>query len=237
MSFAVGQTTKQWADRAGLSCFYQAEIGSTNDLAKLEASTEKDSIRLYVTDSQSAGRGRGANIWTSPEAGDSLLMSFSFLTSKTPQPVLSPALGLALARAMSASFPGLPWSLKAPNDLFLGPRKVAGLLIESLSLGNKTRLIVGLGLNVFSHPEIETATDLGEKVSEITENDWAQTLDRILLEFTMALSSTGSVLSDLQCQSLQYFLNQNPNRKEDFTEILEDGGLKTSTGLIAWSEL
>lgn len=237
MSFVVGRTSKEWADRAGLSCFYQAELGSTNDLAKLEAAGEKESIRIYLTDNQNAGRGRGSNLWISPEAGQSLLVSFSFLTSRPPQPVLSAAIGLALVRALSASYPGHAWSLKAPNDLFLGSQKVAGLLLETISLGSQTRLILGLGLNVFSQPDLETATFLKKVVGEVSASDWAQCLDRILMEFTMALSSTGSELTDLQCQSLLHFLNQNPNRKEDYLEVLKDGGLRTASESIHWSHL
>ena len=135
MNFSIYETTAEWAVTAGLVCISIPEITSTNDLAKDQAFEETEALSLYVTDHQTKGRGRGVKTWTDDEEGTALLSSWSFLLLKAPQPVLAPTLGLALFKAAQSTWLGLPWSLKAPNDLYLGDKKIAGLTNEdSLSV-------------------------------------------------------------------------------------------------------
>lgn len=233
----IGKLSHDWAKKAGLPYWYEPETTSTNDVAKEQAIMDKESIRLYFTDFQTNGRGRGSNEWMSAEAGSGLLSSWSFLTKHSPQPVLAPMLGLAVYRAFQASFPSLHFSLKAPNDLYLEHKKVAGLLLENISLGEKNRLVVGLGVNVFSSPDLETATCLGDTAVEIGSQDWGQCLDRLLLEMTMAIAGTGATLSVSAQEALLFALNANPNLNEEFSQVTAFGDLQTEGGLIKWSEL
>lgn len=233
----IGKLSHDWAKKAGLPYWYEPETTSTNDIAKEQALMEKDSIRLYFTDFQSQGRGRGKNTWLNGEPGTSLLSSWSFLTKTSPQPVLAPMLGLAAYRAFQSTFPSLHFSLKAPNDLYLEHKKVAGLLLENVSLGSKNRLVVGLGVNVFGTPELETATSLSEVAVEIGSQDWGQCLDRILLEMTMAIAGTGATLTASSQEALLFALNANPSLEEEYTQVSAYGDLENSRGLIKWSEL
>ena len=80
------------------------------------------------------------------------------------QPTLSPLVGLALYKACSGTWPFLNWNLKAPNDLYISNKKVAGLLIETVTQGDDIRLLVGLGLNVLATPDQVVWMDLVDGV-------------------------------------------------------------------------
>lgn len=239
--FLIGKASYEWANKARLACCYESQVTSTNLIAKENAAQELEAIKLYFADFQTAGKGRGQNQWNSLGSGDSLLCSWSFALSKNPQPTVSPLLGLALYRSALASWPSLKWSLKAPNDLFLGDRKIAGILIEVISEGPRTRLIFGLGFNVFSHPELASATCLEAALKQqglsLSVADWCQFLDRLLLELTMALSGMKKELEPNQQVSLCFALNQNPLLNEKFLRVEENGNLVKPSRILRWSEL
>ncbi len=113
---------------------------------------------LLVAELQSRGRGRLGRGWVSSH-GASLTFSLSMALAPAQWSGLSLAVGLALAEALDplpAASPaddrpriGLKW----PNDLWLldGPgrgRKLGGILIETLSVGEHRMCVVGVGLNV-----------------------------------------------------------------------------------------
>lgn len=233
MSFEIGKVSAEWCERAKLNFWYKESTTSTNDIAKEDS--DPTSIKLYFTDEQTLGRGRGGNSWDMGEKGTALLSSWCFTSSKNPQPVLAPLVGLALYRACKATWPELHFSMKAPNDLFLKDKKVAGLLIENIQQGNKNKVVIGLGVNVFSIPAIPFATRLNHELEDITPIEWCQFLDRLLLEFTMTISSMPQELSTHQRNALLWALNQNPTLQECYTNVEANGDLKTESKTIPWS--
>ena len=240
MSFSVFQASHDWAKGGGLDVWAEKETTSTNVIAKENAFLEKEALVLYVTDHQATGRGRGHHTWSADSRGHYLLSSWSFLLRDPAQPVLAPALGLSLFKAAQSTWLGLPWSLKAPNDLFLADKKVAGLLIESVQEGTRQRLIVGLGVNVSHHPGIDRSGALTDLIpeSEVTLAIWWQFLDRLLLEFTSTLLLTGQNLIENQRRGLAYALNQFPDKKDSYKSVLPDGSLELKDGKkILWSSL
>ena len=103
--------------------------------------------------------GRG---WIS-SAGASLTFSLSLPLAPTQWSGLSLAVGLALAEALDPLPLALPGQdqprigLKWPNDLWLmeGPgqgRKLGGILIETVTVGEQRMCVVGLGLNISPQP-------------------------------------------------------------------------------------
>jgi len=240
MSFSVFETTSQWSTQAGLPVVSEKIMTSTHELAKVNAFEEKEALSLYVADHQTKGRGRGANTWTEGGDGHYLLSSWSFLSRSAPQPVLAPALGLAVFKAAIATWLGQPFALKAPNDLYLGTQKVAGLLIENVQEGTHHRLIVSLGMNVTKHPGVDRSGALSDQIpaSEISPEIWRQFLDRLLLEFTATLLMTGNTLQDVQRRGLLFALNLFPDRQGQYRVVSPDGSLQTQAGEnIAWSSL
>jgi BirA family transcriptional regulator, biotin operon repressor / biotin---[acetyl-CoA-carboxylase] ligase len=100
-----------------------------------------------VAESQAAGRGRRGRTWLD-EAGASLLVSV-LLRPRLPAvrlPLLSLATGVAVAETL-ASVAGVPARLKWPNDVLVGGRKIAGILLES-RLGTAPLVVIGVGVNL-----------------------------------------------------------------------------------------
>lgn len=237
----IGQVTSQWAENNHLFVSYRPQEESTNELAKEEAFAENlmaESLCLYLTDHQTAGRGRGSHSWTDSRPGSSLLSSWSFLLGVKPQPTTSCLVGLAVYRACSTTWPFLPWNLKAPNDIYLHDKKVAGILLENLIQGDEVRLIVGLGFNVTaSPPNIDTAISLLEALpagAPLLGQDYLAFLDRLLFELTDAVSRCDESLSPTDQLSLLMALNQHPLLKEKYTVIDADGSLHVGEKKISW---
>lgn len=240
----IGQVTKAWAQQNSLTVKYSAVMESTNDLAKNEAFSKEalaESFMLYVTDHQTKGRGRGQHHWTSPNPGESLLSSWSFMLPFFPQPILVPQLGLALYRALIATWPYLPFSLKAPNDVFLGSKKCAGILVENITQGDETRLIVGLGLNVISAPKSESeAASLMQAMPAglpLLGEDYVSFLDRLLLEMTQVISREEEELGASDQQALKFALNLNPNLTEKVQQVSAEGSLQFANRTVLWTDL
>jgi BirA family biotin operon repressor/biotin-[acetyl-CoA-carboxylase] ligase len=100
---------------------------------------------------QEAGRGRQGREWVS-EAGNFYCSTLVLLRADDPPAqTLSLAAGLALIEALDVAAPGEPLMLKWPNDLLLGGKKLAGILLER----SGDRVAVGFGVNLANAPEIE----------------------------------------------------------------------------------
>ncbi|MBC7420001.1 MAG: biotin synthetase [Bdellovibrio sp.] len=240
----IGQITQQWAKVQKIKSDYSAQTDSTNLKAKKEAfldSSFDENIILYLADQQTAGRGRGSNTWSSAAIGSQLLSTWSFLMEEMPKPTLSPQIGLAIYRAAVATWPFIDWNLKAPNDLYISTKKVAGLLIETVSQGADLRLLVGFGFNVFSFPEtVTTATSLAHELPEKTPllaEDWISFLERILFELSFALQRAAEPLNSTTTTALIHSLNLHPHLKEKYISLDASGTLATAKKKILWSEL
>ena len=131
---------------------YHREMASTNDYLLETARQPATSPLLVLADVQTGGRGRGANRWWS-ELG---ALTFSLLidTSAVPLPTrllpqASLTLGLAVCEAIDTFWGARDHAvrLKWPNDVYIGDRKVCGILIESPP-GQPGKIIVGVGINV-----------------------------------------------------------------------------------------
>ena len=98
---------------------------------------------------QSAGRGQAGNVWESAE-GENLLFSLLLHTQKFPldsQFLLSEVVSIAICRFLSRY--RISARIKYPNDIFVGDKKIAGILIENRIVGKTMQYsIVGIGLNV-----------------------------------------------------------------------------------------
>lgn len=240
----IGQITSQWAENNHIYVSYKSQMESTNALAKQEAFEENllaESLCLYLTDHQTAGRGRGTHSWIDASAGSSLLSSWSFLLNVKPQPIVSCLVGLAVYRACSTTWPFLRWNLKAPNDIYIGNKKVAGLLLESLLQGEDVRLVIGLGFNITASPDqFDNASSLLESLppgAPLLGQDYLSFLDRLLFEMTDAVSHCEEPLSSTDQLSLLTALNQHPLLKEKYTGMEADGSLWVNDQQISWSTL
>jgi BirA family biotin operon repressor/biotin-[acetyl-CoA-carboxylase] ligase len=100
-------------------------------------------------ETQTAGRGRTGRHWVSDEGGLWLSAVLPCPGPRSRWAILPLAAGYAVLTALT-DFGVSDLRLRWPNDLMVGPRKLAGLLVERFT---DTTAVVGLGLNIFNHPE------------------------------------------------------------------------------------
>lgn len=233
----IGQWTAEWAQQHKLSFKYFESIESTNTFAK--SLPEEEHYDLILADTQTKGRGREENTWLNSPAGTQLLSSWVYELDKPPQPIISPMMGLYIFKALKGKWPDLIWSVKAPNDIYINNKKVAGILIESISIKKRHRVIVGLGINVQGAPALPTAGDIqSQTATPITRDFWFIFLKRLQFEIREAVAAgLLDKINPMASAELLQALNLNPLVKEPYTKVQADGGLRTQTKTIPWNEL
>ncbi len=125
------------------------QTGSTNaDLLEQARAGAAEGLVLVAAE-QTAGRGRLGRSWSAP-AGAALTFSVLLRPAGVPPTRLGwlPLLtGVAVVTAVRDQA-GVPASLKWPNDVLVGERKLAGILAEA----HGDAVVVGVGLNVTLRP-------------------------------------------------------------------------------------
>ncbi len=128
---------------AGYRLEFREATGSTNDDARQAAFDGAAAGLVVVAERQEAGRGRRGAAWICPP-GEGL--AFSVLLrpgeKKALWPRLSLAAGLAVAEGLDRH--GVAAEVKWPNDVWIGGRKVAGILVEA----GEDFVVAGIGINV-----------------------------------------------------------------------------------------
>lgn len=127
---------------------YKEELDSTNDF--LRGYDGGEDMTVVWACFQTAGRGQGANHWES-EPGKNLTFSMRIRPAGIPasgQYIISMLVAVAtseyLARTLNCEV-----QVKWPNDIYIGDRKIAGILIENRLAGRHIKdCIIGIGLNV-----------------------------------------------------------------------------------------
>jgi len=130
----------------GVNISYFASLESTQDEA---AAVEDDDPEgaVFITDEQTAGRGRHGRQWEAPP-GSGLLLSVQLRPSAAVCPLLGMIASLAACRAIQQTT-GLAAAIKWPNDLLVNGRKVGGVLVETEFFGEDPHFTaVGVGINV-----------------------------------------------------------------------------------------
>ena len=154
---------------------FYAELSSTNDLALEWADNGAADGSLVLADLQTAGRGRAERRWVT-RPGTALAMSLILRPKATEMAHVvrfSALAALGLVDALAKM--GLAAEIKWPNDVLLGGRKVAGVLVETVWRGSDlTALVVGMGVNVTAdsvppaaelrYPATAVEVEMGEEV-------------------------------------------------------------------------
>lgn len=154
-------------------------LESTNKRARqiVESGQIADSPILVVADSQTAGVGRRNREWKSPVGG--LWCTLIWPVLANVQGVLDGLglrVGVAVVHAIEHTLDthGLvkDVDLKWPNDVLIDGRKVAGILIESVSHDGTRFLLIGVGVNVNNTlPALDNAVIRPTSLREIIGHD------------------------------------------------------------------
>lgn len=124
-------------------------LSSTNTWAKDHAlDLDPKHLTCITSNIQTAGRGRDGRLWISPEGNLYLSLFFTIPAHNSYLLNLGQLLSLICAEQFSLS-------IKWPNDLVTDYKKVGGVLTETISLGSRIGVIIGLGLNVHVCPQLD----------------------------------------------------------------------------------
>lgn len=134
----------------GLKIIHLERVDSTNNYAAILISEGKGTHgTVILADTQTHGRGQRGAEWQS-NAGENLLMSVIIEAdnlSVVDQFVLSEVAALSLVFFLRKI--GISGQIKWPNDIYVGEKKIAGILIENQLKGSLiNNAILGIGLNV-----------------------------------------------------------------------------------------
>ena len=146
------------------------ETSSTNDEVKSLALTEKNKTLLYVADSQTKGRGRMGRSFFSPD-GTGIYMSLLLHPGLNAElcPLLTPLCAVAVSEAIEKVV-SVENKIKWVNDIYVGGKKVAGILTEgAFKNGKIDYAVVGIGVNL-SLPEGDFPEDIRSIAGALTKN-------------------------------------------------------------------
>lgn len=118
---------------------------STNDAAWRYAANAAHHGLCVLAEQQTAGRGRRGRTWHS-KPGESLLCSVLLIDTPIPAELLTLTAAVATAEAIGDCCK-LNTGIKWPNDILIGERKAAGILVEQRTVGKRTCFVVGVGIN------------------------------------------------------------------------------------------
>jgi BirA family biotin operon repressor/biotin-[acetyl-CoA-carboxylase] ligase len=123
-------------------------VDSTNEEAKRHIS-DIDNLSVLSALEQTAGRGQRGNTWTS-NTGENLMFSIVLKDPKISardQFVLNEIASLSVVDFLSMH--GISARIKWPNDIYVGSKKICGILIENSLHGTAiSSSIIGIGLNI-----------------------------------------------------------------------------------------
>lgn len=170
MDTRIAKWTKKWAENTNHNFLFYTQTTSTNDIAKqfLPDKPSKYQKMLFITQSQTKGRGQKNRAWID----SNFMVSYSYSLTQAPQVITTSLMGLALYTALKKTW-DYPFKIKLPNDIYINNKKIAGLLIEVVNKACLHQLIIGVGINVFTHPNSSFSTNLQKHIkTEITEKQW-----------------------------------------------------------------
>ena len=132
----------------GCELIFQPQTNSTNEDAWEYIQNGISHGSLFLTDTQTDGKGRRDNKWFStPEKS----LTFSFILHSKLElekmgllPLLT---GISIVRGIESAT-AIQTGLKWPNDIMLNEKKMGGILIESKQIQNGLGVVVGVGLNI-----------------------------------------------------------------------------------------
>ncbi|MGV9103609.1 MAG: biotin--[acetyl-CoA-carboxylase] ligase [Candidatus Thorarchaeota archaeon] len=151
------------------------KVDSTNETAKNKALSGADYGLFIVADEQVAGKGRMNRTWVSPPGGLYFSVYLQDPLNGTPSPILGMLVACATTEAIR-QVTGVDSTIKWPNDLMIGERKVGGILCEAISRDGKViGVVVGVGINLntrvsglsanFRYPPTSLIEETGKTIS------------------------------------------------------------------------
>jgi BirA family biotin operon repressor/biotin-[acetyl-CoA-carboxylase] ligase len=126
-----------------------------------------------TADEQTAGRGQRDRVWHSVSGNLHLTVALPWQGEDTDIPAFALSLAKALHHVIQGYIPEA--RLKLPNDIYIGEKKIAGMITER----HGNAMLVGIGVNI-AHAPLATATCLRDGGVILTPQQLAGDVQRVL---------------------------------------------------------
>lgn len=154
----------------GLAIYLHREIDSTNNEAKRLIAEGKGGLTLIVAEGQTAGRGRqGKSFYSPSQTGIYMTLSAPVDIPLCDAVTVTGAVAVAVWQAIYDAT-GIKTEIKWVNDIYLGGRKIAGILTEAISdleAGTTRHLVIGVGVNVHTTDFPEDLQSIATSLSPV----------------------------------------------------------------------
>ncbi len=186
-------------DKAGI--IWLKLTDSTNDEARRRLDA-LDNLSVLAAETQTAGRGQGDHTWTSAPGQN---LTFTLVLKFPPCAPIATSEILLITQAVTGGIrryllsKGVESRIKWPNDIYVGDRKICGILIENILDGKQvSSSMIGIGLNL---NQDRFPADLPNPVSlrQLTGRTYDLRTELVLLRD--ALKKTASLLDSQEGRS------------------------------------
>lgn len=137
---------------------------------------------VVVTTDQTSGRGQGKNVWES-ERGKNLLFSMvlePICTEASDQFLITQFISLAIVDTLK-EYAVEEVRIKWPNDIYIGEKKVCGVLIQNNVIGNQiSKTYIGIGINVNQEKFVLAPNPTSIALEKGREYDLREVLESVL---------------------------------------------------------
>ena len=206
-------------------------VSSTMDIARERSLAGCAHGAIVLAEEQNAGRGRQGRSFYSPDSGN-LYFTVVLRLSINAHALLSIILAVSTIQACKAV--GVEAAIKWPNDIFIGDKKVAGMIVDAeISQGNRVAL-AGIGINVNGtpneHPDLKASAISLKQITGLVVSR-----EQLLASFCNSLERNLGVSSSILQEEYRShsFLIGRPIRVQEkntvyegvAVDIAKDGGL------------
>jgi BirA family biotin operon repressor/biotin-[acetyl-CoA-carboxylase] ligase len=128
-----------------VDCVFFDSIESTNDY--LIAQPFQEVIQLCIAREQTQGKGQHGRVWCSQKDGSVLFSIRQNFDASCDLSGLSLVVALAIVKSLEEACTIERLSIKWPNDIYFGDKKLSGILLENQLHGDKQSVVIGVGVN------------------------------------------------------------------------------------------
>ena len=167
-----------------LKKFKYKQVSSTNDIA-MQKIRQGYNAGVVISDKQTSGRGQHGKKWISNK-GD-LFFSVFFIINKKIQISRLVINNLRIIKKILSKYVKSKIKIKRPNDIIVNKKKICGILNETLFYNDLKFLVIGIGINIVSSPNIRDypTTNLNESTN--TRVSKTKLLNKIIKAFNVKI--------------------------------------------------
>ncbi|MCR5519092.1 MAG: biotin--[acetyl-CoA-carboxylase] ligase [Bacteroidales bacterium] len=204
-------------------------VDSTNSEVRRRMAS-LDNLSIIAARYQTAGRGQGSHTWLSAENLNLTFTLFLRMKEASTLPLdANDAVRIIQMATLSVhdflASEGISSRIKWPNDIWVGDRKICGMLIENILEGGKVACsIIGIGLNL-NQKEFDPALPNPVSLSQLSGKSYDpdSTLERLYEHICRrtALLGTSDGRSELENEFNSYLFHLERNKQEVLSEAIE----------------